>query len=98
MSARESTPTDALPVPPLDEATSEIDVQAETQIHETLRAFLKGRTTILISHRSSAITLADRIAVMNDGQIVRTGTYNELLEDMSFFSDFHARHPVKKSA
>lgn len=64
----------------LDEATSQIDPQSEILIHETLKEFVKGRTTILITHRLSTLELADRILVMNEGKIVDCGTHLELMQ------------------
>ncbi len=54
----------------LDEATSQLDVEAEARVHESLRDFMRQRTTILITHRLSTLMLADRIVVMRGGQII----------------------------
>lgn len=54
----------------LDEATSQLDAQVELTLHESLRTFLKQRTTILITHRLSTLTLADRVVVLKSGRIV----------------------------
>jgi ATP-binding cassette, subfamily B, bacterial MsbA len=54
----------------LDEATSQMDAQVEVSIHESLRSFLQQRTTILITHRISTLTLADRVVVLKSGRIV----------------------------
>jgi ATP-binding cassette subfamily B protein/subfamily B ATP-binding cassette protein MsbA len=54
----------------LDEATSQLDGHTEQLVHETLRPFLAGRTTIIITHRQSSIKLADRVLVMEHGCIV----------------------------
>lgn len=63
----------------LDEPTSNLDAQAEYRIFSRFRELAKGRTTILISHRFSTVTMADRILVMEKGQIVESGTHEELL-------------------
>lgn len=63
----------------LDEATSQIDPESEQLIHETLAEFIKGRTTVMITHRLSTLDLVDRILMMDGGEIVDCGTHNELL-------------------
>lgn len=62
----------------LDEATSQIDVESEQLIHNVLEEFTRNRTTLLITHRPSTIALADRVVVMDKGQIVDVGAPNEL--------------------
>ncbi|MCL6629667.1 MAG: ATP-binding cassette domain-containing protein, partial [Armatimonadetes bacterium] len=63
----------------LDEATSSVDTQTEMIIQEGLRKLLKGRTSFVIAHRLSTITEADCILVVEDGQIVESGTHQDLL-------------------
>jgi len=63
----------------LDEATSSIDVQTEADIHDALVRVMEGRTTLIIAHRLSTINLADRIALLERGRIVATGTHEDLL-------------------
>jgi len=62
----------------LDEATSQIDVESERLIHEVLEKFVRGRTVFMITHRPSTLALADRIVVMDQGQIVDAGSFDEL--------------------
>jgi len=64
----------------LDEATANVDVHAETAIEQGLRRLLVGRTAIVIAHRLSTVRNADRIAVLEGGEIVETGTHDELIE------------------
>lgn len=63
----------------LDEATSQIDPQSELLIHQALKEFIKGRTTVIITHRLSTLELVDKILVMADGRAVDWGTHDELM-------------------
>jgi ATP-binding cassette subfamily B protein len=62
----------------LDDATSAVDNATESAIHDTLREVTAERTTLLIAHRRSTLGLADRIAVLDRGRVVDTGTHREL--------------------
>lgn len=64
----------------LDEAVSSVDSYTESLIQRGLRRLLEGRTALIISHRLSTIRHADRVIVLDQGQIVEEGTHRELLE------------------
>ena len=63
----------------LDEATSQIDPESDYLIHQTLADFIKGRTTVVITHRMSTLDLVDQIMLMKDGRVVDCGTHEQLL-------------------
>ncbi|MCY1570269.1 ABC transporter ATP-binding protein [Staphylococcus pettenkoferi] len=68
------------PIIILDEATSALDLESEAIIQDALNVLSRDRTTLIVAHRLSTITHADKIVVMEEGQIVETGTHQELLE------------------
>lgn len=63
----------------LDEATSSLDTESERLVQEALEQLMKGRTTFVVAHRLSTIQRADRILVLDKGQLVEEGTHAELL-------------------
>ena len=65
----------------LDEATASVDTQTEKAIQNSLKMLVKGRTTLSIAHRLSTLKDADRLIVIDDGQIVEEGTHDELYEN-----------------
>lgn len=73
------------PILIFDEATSQIDSESELKIQTAIRDFAKGRTTIIIAHRLSTIQFADRIVIMNGGQILDSGKHSELLARCSLY-------------
>ena len=76
----------------LDEATSSLDNESETAIHKALDTVLEGRTAIIIAHRLSTIRDADRIIVMEDGEIVESGSHDELLPLGGLYTRLYRAH------
>jgi ATP-binding cassette subfamily C protein len=75
----------------LDEATSALDTNTEGDLHSAMQSFLKGRTTIIIAHRLSAVKQADRVLVFEDGRVVEEGRHEELLENKGLYSSLYGR-------
>ncbi|WP_378953034.1 ABC transporter ATP-binding protein [Pelosinus sp. sgz500959] len=73
----------------LDEATSNVDSRTEMIIQSAMKRLLKGRTSFVIAHRLSTIYEADRILVMNQGDIAETGTHLELLDKKGIYADIY---------
>ncbi|MCR5359790.1 MAG: ABC transporter ATP-binding protein/permease [Thermoguttaceae bacterium] len=79
----------------LDEATSQIDMQSELLFHNALRGFVGSRTTVIVTHRTGALALADRIVIMNEGKIDRIGTHRELMAGSPYYRElFSAETPA----
>jgi len=79
----------AAPVLLLDEATSALDSESEKMIQSALESLSKGRTVIAIAHRLSTVLGSDMIVVMDQGQIVETGTHAELLNSSEVYSNLY---------
>jgi len=73
----------------LDEATSNVDTQTERRIQESMLQLMKGRTCFVIAHRLSTIQNADRILVVNGGQIVEQGNHAELMSRRGFYHELY---------
>ena len=73
----------------LDEATSALDSVSEQLIQTALKALTVGRTVITIAHRLSTITQADKVVVLEGGQIVEQGSYSELLKQQGELWKYH---------
>lgn len=77
------------PVMILDEATSSVDTRTEMLIQKAMGNLMQGRTSFIIAHRLSTIRDADKILVMNHGDIVEQGTHSELLAAGGFYADLY---------
>ncbi|MEK7734344.1 MAG: type I secretion system permease/ATPase, partial [Pseudomonadota bacterium] len=77
----------------LDEATSALDYESESIVQQNLARICKGRTVILIAHRLSTVRDADRIVVLDQGQIAEQGKHGELLKIDGYYAKLH-RHQV----
>jgi len=80
----------------LDDATSSVDATTEGAIKSGLREVMEGRTTFIIAHRLSTVSLADEVIVMDGGRIVDRGTHAELLEGCGFYREI-AEHGLADS-
>jgi ATP-binding cassette subfamily B protein/subfamily B ATP-binding cassette protein MsbA len=77
------------PILILDEPTSALDAETESLLLEALERLMTQRTTFIIAHRLSTIQGADRIAVLESGKLIETGTHRELLSANGAFSRYH---------
>jgi subfamily B ATP-binding cassette protein MsbA len=75
----------------LDEATSSLDNESEALIEDALNHLLQGRTTLIIAHRLSTVRRADRLLVLDRGEIVEQGTHAELLDRGGLYARLYAR-------
>ncbi len=86
------------PILILDEATSSLDTESEALVQKALENLMRGRTTVVIAHRLSTVANADRIAVVAGGQIIETGTHDELLALEGEYTKLHNMQFANNSA
>jgi len=86
------------PILLLDEATSALDTDTEREIQSELRAMAQGRTVLTIAHRLSTIADADRIVVLEKGEVVETGTHDALLSQPGRYAQLWARQQAEDEA
>ncbi len=80
----------------LDDSLSSVDTQTEERILQRLRGVMDGRTTILISHRTSTVKDADQIVVLVDGGIAECGTHDELLSRGGYYADLYQKQLLEE--
>ena len=73
----------------LDEATSNVDTRTEELVQKAMDKLMEGRTSFIIAHRLSTIKNADKILVMNEGDIIEQGSHDELMEQNGFYADLY---------
>ena len=75
----------------LDEATSALDAESERAIMQNMREILRGRTAIVIAHRLHTVKNADLILVIDQGQVVETGTHSDLIAGKGLYHALFAQ-------
>ena len=81
----------------LDDCLSALDTETEEKIINSLGGYIKDTTTIISSHRISSIQNLDKIIVLNDGEIIQSGTHNELIEQEGYYKRLYLRQLTEKS-
>jgi ATP-binding cassette subfamily B protein len=82
----------------LDDSTSSVDLQTESQIQGALDKLMKGRTSFVIAQRISTVINADQILVLDKGKVVARGTHAELLEESEIYADIYNSQLVGDAA
>jgi len=80
----------------LDDALSSVDTDTEDKILEHLRRIMRGRTSLIVSHRVSTVKDADLIVVLDDGRIVERGTHDELIELGGLYAELHTKQLLEE--
>ena len=74
----------------LDEATSNVDTNTERQVQKAMRNLMRGKTSFVIAHRLSTIQNADKILVVNHGDVIEQGTHETLMQQKGFYYQLYA--------
>ena len=82
----------------MDEATSSVDTVTEAYIQQGLKALLKGRISVVIAHRLSTIKSADRILVIERGQIIEAGSHEVLMQQQGRYYDLYTQQNLAEFA
>ena len=83
------------PIMVLDEATSALDTQSEKLVQDALNKMMENRTSLIIAHRLSTIMNADRIIVLEDGQIIESGNHEQLLDKNGMYAKLIQLQSIK---
>ena len=79
------------PIILLDEATSSLDADSEQRVQNAIMNLTKNKTTLVIAHRLSTIMRANKIIVLNQGEIVESGTHNELVNNSVIYKNLYSK-------
>ena len=80
----------------LDDCLSAVDTETEEKIINNLESITKDKTTIIVSHRVSSAKKADKIIVLDEGEIIQQGTHNELIKQVGYYKDLYAKQLLEK--
>lgn len=80
----------------LDDSLSAVDTHTEELLLKELKSFMRNRTTIIISHRISSLSHADKIIVLENGKIIEEGTHNELIEINGIYADIYNKQKLEQ--
>ena len=80
----------------LDDCLSAVDTETEEKIINNLESITKDKTTIIVSHRVSSAKKADKIIVLDEGEIIQQGTHNKLIKQVGYYKDLYAKQLLEK--